>query len=280
MPVKIVTNSTSDIPKEIAEELDITIVAEYVVFGNKCYKDRIDISEDEFYEKLIHDRIRPTTSQPTPQDFLEVYNKLGKDADGILSIHIGSHLSGTIRSAEQAKKLTCTKCPIEIIDSKTISMALGIIVITAARMAKEGNCFQEIVDAVNEMLNHIHVLIMFDTLEYLARGGRIGKAKAFVGSLLKTKPLLTIRDGEFTPVLQAYGKTKAKIKLIEFVSRFENIEELCAVYSTNREETVELLKKITFFPNERIILSRLGPVIGAHAGPGLIAIAVKTRSSC
>jgi len=278
MPVKIVTNSTADIPQELAEELDITVVAEYVIFGNKCYKDRIDISEDEFYDKLVHDNIKATTSQPTPQDFLETYNELGKDADGIISIHISTNLSGTVNSAEQAKKLTSAKCPIEIIDSKTISLALAMSVIAAARMAKAGKSFHEIVDAVYAMLPRIHVLVMFDTLEYLARGGRIGKAKSLVGSLLNIKPLLTIKDGGFAPVSQVHSKAKAKKKLLEFAASFKNVEDIYAVYSTNREETVELIKKITYFPTDRIVLSRLGPVIGSHAGPGLIAIAVRTNS--
>jgi DegV family protein with EDD domain len=278
MPVKIVTNSTSDISKELAEELGITIVAEYVIFGNNCYKDRIDIFEDEFYDKLVSDNIKATTSHPTPQDFLEVYNELGKDADGIISIHISTNLSGTVNSAEQAKKLTSATCPIAVIDSKTISMALGIAVINAAKMAKAGKGFQEIVDAVNAMLPRIHVLVMFDTLEYLARGGRIGKAKSLVGSLLNIKPLLTIKDGGFAPVIQVHSKSKAKKKLLEFAASFQNIEDIYAVYSTNRDEVIELIKQITHFPTERIVLSRLGPVIGSHAGPGLLAIAVRTSS--
>ncbi|MCL1885493.1 MAG: DegV family protein [Dehalococcoidia bacterium] len=276
MPVKIVTNSTADIPKELAEELDITVVSEYVIFNNECYRDRIDISEDEFYDKLVHENIQATTSQPTPQDFLEVYDRLGKEADGIISIHISTNLSGTCKSAEHAKKHTTTKCPIEIIDSQTISLALGMAVINAAKMAKAGMGFQEIVHAVNAMLPRIHVLIMFDTLEYLARGGRIGKAKSLVGSLLNIKPLLTIKGGIFAPVQQVHSKSKAKKKLLEFATGFRDIEDIYAVYSTDRTEAVELIQKITHFPTERIVLSRLGPVIGTHAGPGLLAIAVRT----
>ena len=135
MSVKIITDSTADIPKELIEELGIIVIPQYVIFGNKCYKDRIDISEDEFYDKLVNDHIQSTTSQPTVQDFLEIYNKIGDDVEGVVSIHISTCLSGTVNSAEQAKKLTSTKCPIEIIDSKKISMALGIAVIAAARLA-------------------------------------------------------------------------------------------------------------------------------------------------
>ena len=276
MSIKIVTNSTSDIPKELAEELDITIVPEYVVFDNKCYKDRIDITEDQFYDKLINENIQPTTACPSPQDFLDVYNELGKNADGIISIHTSSKLSGTINSAKQAKKTTSAKCPIEVIDSKTISLALGMAVIYAAKMAKDGKGFQEILNAVNALQLRVHVLIMFDTLKYLARGGRVGKAKFLASSLLNVKPLLTIKDGEFAQVLRVHGKDKAKRKLLEFTAGFENIEAICAIHSTNEQEIAQLIKSVTNFPSERVLLGRLGPVIGSHAGPGLLAIAVQT----
>jgi len=278
MSVKIITDSTSDIPKELAEELDITVIPQYVIFGNKCYKDRVDISDDEFYTKLVNENILSTTSQPTVQDFLAIYNEFHTNADGIVSIHISTGLSGTVNSAEQAKKLIDTKCPIEIIDSKKISMALGVAVITAAKMAKSGMGFQEIVDAVYKMIPCIHELVMFDTLEYLARGGRIGKARSLVGSLLNIKPLLNLKDGEFAPVLQVRSKDRAKKKLLEFVSSFENIEDICGLHSTNREEIAELVSKINNFPTERIILSRLGPVIGTHTGPGVLSIVLRTGS--
>lgn len=278
MSVKIVTDSTSDIPQELADELGIITIPQYVIFGNKCYKDRVDIFEDEFYNKLARDHIQPTTSQPTVQDFLDVYNELGKDTDGIVSIHISTGMSGTVNSAEQAKKLTSTKCPIEIIDSRKISMALGVAVIAAAKLAKDGKGFQEIVDAVHTMIPCIHEIVMFDTLEYLARGGRIGKARSLVGSLLDIKPLLTLKDGEFAPVQQVRSKDRAKKKLLEFATSFDNIVDICGLHSTNCEEIAELIKQIHNFPTERIILARMGPVIGTHTGPGVLALVIRTNS--
>ncbi|MCL2140580.1 MAG: DegV family protein [Dehalococcoidia bacterium] len=278
MPVKIVTNSSSDIPQEIVDDLGITVIPEYVIFGNQCYKDRIDISEDEFYNKLVRENVQPTTSCPTPQDFIKVYDELGQEADGIVSIHISSKLSGTTNSALQAKNQTRAQCPIAVIDSKSVSMALGMAVILAAKMAKNGQSFQEIVDFTNDVFGRIHVLVMFDTLKYLARGGRIGRAKSLVGSLLSIKPLLTIKDGEFSPVAQVRSSTKAKEKLLEFVAGFPVIEDLYAVYSTDKNEAVELLKRIPNFPTEQIILARLGPVVGTHTGPGLLALGVRTRT--
>ena len=278
MTVRIITDSTADIPLDIAKELNIVVIPQYLIFGAKSYKDRIDITEDEFYDKLVHGKVQPTTSQPTPQDFINLYNDIGKDADGILSIHIGTKLSGTVNSAHQAKKAVKLDCPIEVIDSHLVAMALGMVVIEAARMAKAGKNLKEITSAAKHMCSRVRLLALFDTLEYLSRGGRIGKAKSLVGSLLNVKPLLTLKDGEFVPVSQARNKTKGKEKLIEFLKTLKDVEDLCVIYSSNAEEARELAESITDFPRERIMLARLGPVVGAHAGPGLLAIAVRTKS--
>jgi len=276
--VKIVTNSSADIPQYLVDELGITVVPEYLIFGAKCYKDRIDITEDEFYDKLVHGKIPPTTSQPTPQDFLSTYNEVGENADGIVSIHISTRLSGTVNSAEQAKKLTTAKCPIEIIDSKLVAMALGIVVIAAARMAKAGKDFKEVTNASRAMLSQIKLLAMFDTLEYLARGGRIGRAKSLIGSLLNVKPLLTLKNGEFVPVSQVRSKARGKERLLEFIKSLKDIEDLCVIYSCTKEEAAEMADSIEGFPRRRIMLVRLGPVVGAHAGPGLLAIGARTKN--
>jgi len=277
MTVRVVTDSTADIPPQIVKELDITVIPEYLIFGNKSFKDRIDITEDEFYDKLVHGKVQPTTSQPTPGEFVNLYNEAGKNADGIVSIHISTKLSGTVNSAEQAKKLVTLKCPIEVVDSKLVAMALGMIVIAAARMAKAGKSIKEIADACKAMISNVKLLALFDTLEYLARGGRIGKAKSLVGSLLNVKPLLTLKDGEFVPVTQVRNKAKGKEKLLEFLKTLKDVEELCVIYSSNEGEAKELAASITGFPKERIMLARLGPVVGAHAGPGLLAIAARMK---
>jgi DegV family protein with EDD domain len=278
MTVRIVTDGTSDIPIHIIKELGITEVPVYLMFGDKSYRSRIDITEDEFYTKLITGTVHPTTSQPTPQDFVDTYEKLGKECDGILSIHISTKLSGTINSAEQAKKLVKIMCPIEIINSESVSMALGLIVIAAARMAQAGKNLSEISDAVRKMVPNTKLLALFDTLEYLARGGRIGKAKSLVGSILHVKPMLTLKDGEFVPVGQARNRNKGKDKLLDFINSTKDVEEATVIHSTTPEEAKELATGITSIENGKIILSRLGPVLGAHGGPGLLVIGMRTKS--
>jgi len=278
MAVKIVTDSTSDIPPQLLKELDITAVPLYVMFGNKSYRDRIDISEEEFYEKLLHEPVHPTTSQPTPPDFVDAFTKLAPTADGILCIHISTKLSGTINSAEQAKKLANVKCPIEIVDSLEVSMSTGLIVIAAAKLAKAGKDLAEVTAEAKKMVPNTRLFALFDTLTYLARGGRIGKAKSLIGAILNVKPLLTLKDGEFVPVTQARNRAKGKEKLLEFVKSARDIEDLAVIYSTTSDEAKELADSISGFPRERITIARLGPALGVHGGPGLLAIALRAKS--
>ena len=179
MPVKIVTDSTADLPDQLVKELGITVVPIYVRFGEEVYRDRVSISEDEFYERLTHDPVHPNTTQPSPQDFADVYQKLSSDADGIVSIHVTGKLSGTCNSALMAKDMLEGGCPIEVVDSETLSMSLGLIAIAAAQMAKAGESMDKIVEAAKQAIPKMHLLFLLDTLEYLKRGGRIGKARHY-----------------------------------------------------------------------------------------------------
>ncbi|RJO63293.1 MAG: DegV family protein [Dehalococcoidia bacterium] len=190
MAVRIITDRTCDIPPELEKELNIINIPVYLVFGKTSFRDGVDITTDQFYQKLLHEPVYPTTSQPTPKDFADVFNNLSQEADGILAIHISKKLSGTINSAEQAVKMVTTKGPIEIIDSLSVSLGVGLQVIAAARMAKQGKKLAEISAAVKSMVPNTKVFILFDTLEYLAKGGRIGKAKSLMGAILNVKPTL------------------------------------------------------------------------------------------
>ncbi len=170
MVVKIVTDSTADIPPDLAKDLSITVVPLYVRFGNETYLDRVQISEEEFYKRLQNDPVHPNTSQPTPQDFAAVYRELSQHADGIISIHISGKLSGTYNSALQAKVMTPMDFPLEVVDSKSVSMGLGMLAIEAATLANSGKGFQQVIEAVKQSADNIYILILFDTLKYLALG--------------------------------------------------------------------------------------------------------------
>jgi len=278
MTIKIVTDSTADLPPTLAQELGITVVPVYLRFGDQIYHDRVDISEDEFYDRLLHDPIHPSTTQPTPQDFTTIYQKLSQEADGIVSIHVTSRLSGTYNSAIQGKELAEVGCPIEVVDSQTVSMAMGIIAIAAAKMARSGKSLQQVAAEVKQIIPNIHLLILFDTLKYLAKGGRIGKAKALLGSVLNVKPLLSIKDGELVPTGQVRTRSKGIQRLFEAVKNTAGIKDVSIAYSTTLAEAQILAERVgSIFPREQITLARVGPALGVHAGPGALAIGFRKK---
>ena len=278
MTIKVVTDSTADLPPTLAEELGITVVPVYLRFGDEVYRDRVDIIEDEFYHRLLHDPIHPSTTQPTPQDFADAYQKLSQEAGGIISIHISSKLSGTYNSAIQGKKLVEDWCPIEVVDSQTVSIANGLIAMEAAKIARSGKSLQQVVAEVRQIIPNIHLLILFDTLKYLAKGGRIGKAKALLGSVLSVKPLLTVKDGELVPAGQVRSRDKGIQRLFDFVKNATDIQDLSILHSTTPDEAQALAERIgSIFPRERITLARLGPGLGVHGGPGVLLVALRGK---
>jgi DegV family protein with EDD domain len=260
MTVKIVTDSTADLPDELVKELGIAVVPVYVRFGEEVLRDRVDISEDEFYERLTHDPVHPNTTQPTPQDFVDVYQKLAKEADGIVSIHLTTKLSGTYNSALMAKDMLKGGCPVEVVDAETLSMALGLVVIAAATAAKAGKSMDKIVEGVKQAVPKMHLLFLLDTLEYLKKGGRIGKAKALLGSVLNLKPMITVKDGELVPAGQARTRAKGIDKLFEYVKNAGDIQDLAIVYNTTPDEAQNLAERIgSVFDREKIRMARIGP---------------------
>jgi len=276
MPVKIVTDSGADLPEELAEELGISVVPVYVRFGEEVYRDRVTISEDEFYERLTHDPVHPNTTQPGPQDFLEVYQKLSSDADGIVSIHISGKLSGTYNSALMARDMLEGGCPVEVVDSETLSMSVGLIAIAAAEMAKAGESMDKIVEWVKQAIPKTYLFFLLDTLEYLRRGGRIGKAKALLGSVLNVKPMLTVKDGVLVPAGQVRTRAKGMDKLFEFVKEATDIQDLAVVYNTTPDEAQNLAERIgSVFDSEKIRMARVGPGLGVHGGPGAMLVSFR-----
>jgi DegV family protein with EDD domain len=278
MPVRIVTDSTADLSPKLADELGITVVPVYVRFGHESYRDGIDITREEFYKRLVTSQVHPTTSQPTPADFIQVYRELSKETDQIVSIHVSGKLSGTCNAALQGKELTATKCNINVIDSESVTMGLGMTVIEAARLAASGENLQRVIDDVRQAITNTHLLGLFDTLKYLLLGGRIGKAKALLGGILNVKPILTIRDAELQPVGNVRTRNKGIERLIDFVKNALNIQELAVVHSTTPNEADTLKDKFSsLVENSRLHLAQLGPALGVHAGPGLLAVVLRNK---
>ena len=274
--IKIVTDSSADLPAPMAQELGISVVPLYVRFGDEVYRERVDLTDEEFYHKLVHGTVHPVTIQPNPQDFAEVYQKLSEEADGIVSIHISSKLSGTFNSALQAKNMTEGRCPIEVIDSQTITLALGFMIIAAAEAANAGKNLQQVLAVVKEAMHDTHSLVLLDTLKYLHLGGRIGKAKALLGAILNVKPMITIRDGEVVPAGQVRSRAKGIEGLVDFVKKCTHIKDLAVAYSTTLDEAQALAQCLaSIFTEGEVKLARLGTTLGVHLGPGTLIVSFR-----
>ena len=275
MAIRIVTDSTADLPKQMVEDLGIIVVPLNVHFGEDTYLDWVELTPEAFFDKLPKTDVLPRTSQPSPGDFAKAYEEAGGPKDSIISIHISHILSGTYQSATMAKDMLADR-DITVIDSKFTSMALGFIAVEAARAVKEGKSKEEVLELIHYYMEKGHILFMVDTLEYLQKNGRIGKAAAFLGGLLKMKPILSLKDGAIVPVEKARGSKKALQSMVDLLK-----EKLPpggkvkgAVVHGNAlataEELVERIKDA--YDISELIITPVGAVIGCHTGPGLVGL--------
>ena len=275
MTVKIITDSTSDLPPELAKELGITVIPLYVHFGTDAYRDGIDLTTDDFYQRLTTDKTHPTTSVPPPAAYAEAYDKLAKETDEILVLTISRKLSATYDSAKQGLGERKSQSRVELVDSRLSLMGLGLIAIAAAKAAKKGANLDEVLALTKDNIPRLDMRIAFDTLEYLRRGGRIGKAQAFFGSLLKINPILTIKDGEVYPAARERSRAKAIDYLVDFAAGYASIEEMALEDATTPDEADGLAERLgAKFPKDKIYRSKVSPVIGAHVGPRVLSVTV------
>jgi DegV family protein with EDD domain len=275
MAVKIVTDSLSDITSDLAGELGVTVVPLYVRFGEEIFRDRVDITSEEFYRRLVSETKLPSTTQPTPNDFAQVFNKLAKETDEILVIVVSSKLSGTYQSATQAKEIVKGKCRIEIVDSLSVAMAMGLMVISAAKMVKAGANLDEVANMARRAVSRLHLIAYFDTLKYLAKGGRIGKAQGLLGSMLSVKPILTMRDGEMAPLTRVRSLNAGLDYLYNTAAGFSNIEGLAVEHATTPDDADKLVKRLSALsPKLHIYRSVISPVIGTYSGPNALALTI------
>lgn len=276
--VKIVTDSTADIPKHIAEKLGIEIVPLKVHFGDEGFLDGVTIQAEQFYKKLEATNGLPTTSQPSPVEFVNAYKKLaeGEEDVSILSIHISSSLSGTYQSASLAQSMLEEKLDITVIDSKKASYAIGIIVTAVAEAANNGSSKDECIALANHLIKESAVYFLVDSLHYLQKGGRIGKASAVLGSLLNIKPILSLdTEGEVFAVDKVRGQKKALIKIINLLNEFAGGEpvKVGISHAACEEQANKVLDEIKqSFQVQSEVITNIGPVIGTHVGPKTIAI--------
>lgn len=280
MAVRILTDSTADIPQEQAQELGITIVPLTVFFGDEAYLDGVELDNAGFYRKLQSSKALPRTSQPSPAAFQEAYERLIEEgATGILSVHLSGKLSGTYQSACTARDTLpedMKKVPIDIVDSQSISVGMSPAIIQAAKEAREGLGLEEIKAHLLDMLLRTRVLGVLDTLEYVKRGGRIGGARALLGNMLSVKPIVSLKEGEVVPVEQPRTRSKAYARIAQLVREMGNVEQLSIAESNDEvgQQLVEALKPVY---SGNLPIYKLGAVLGTHTGPGTAAVSVVTK---
>lgn len=276
MAIRIVTDSTADMAPQLARELGVSVVPLSVIFGDEVYKEGVQIGHDLFYDKLVHSRVLPTTSAPSVGDFLAVYEPLLSETDEIVSIHLSSKLSATCNNARAAAdQLRERGGRIEVIDSQLVSVGMAFVVGAAARAAIGGATIEQIKAIVERMIPRVRILVVLDTLEYVRRGGRIGRARAFLGNVLRVKPILYIRDGEVHPGERVRTKSLALERIFQIATSYPRVLETGVAYSTNPQDAEELCRRMRqALPGMTVGMTRLGPVIGVHAGPGVLGVGV------
>ena len=271
----IITDSTADLPAELAQTYGISVVPIYVRFGDNVYRDGVDLSPGQFYEKLRDNSVIPSTSQPSPEDFFKVYSEEANNSTGIISIHISSKISGTYNSALLAKRLLSKNFPIEVIDSTFNSAGLALTVLTAAKSAREGKDMLSITSDILKAISEIKMFGMFSTTKYLARSGRVNKAIAVAGSILNVKPLMTFHDGEVVRAGLVRTVPQGINRILRFIESRKPISELMIVHSEIPEQADQLKTMASrYIPSDCIIVSQLGAALGVHGGPGVLLVAV------
>jgi len=274
--VKVVTDSTSDIPPEIAAKLGITVVPAYVHFGDRSYRDGVDMSADELYRRMLDGPVHPTTSAPAPGDFTEAFSRLARETDEIVSVVVTSKQSAIYDSALMGKEALKQRCRVEVIDSQSVTMGLGLMAILAARRAQAGASIEEVLEAVRQAIPRTHGMAVLETLKYALRGGRLSKAGTLIGALVKVRPILTIRDGIIGPSGVARTHAKGIERLCDFVRRHLPVDDIAIVHSSSPQEAQSLAEQIkSMVPQSQPIIARLSAALGVHGGPGALVVTLR-----
>jgi DegV family protein with EDD domain len=278
--IKIITDSTSDLPADIRKKYDIQTVTQKVIFGTDVYEDSVELTAQRFYEMLPTAKEHPKTSQAAPADFLKLYRPLLEAGHEIVSLVLSSKLSGTYASAVAAKKDLeeefQKQLPITILDTPWVSMALGMLCLIAAQAAQAGKSRDQVVAAVNAIIPQLNIIFVLDTLEYLRRGGRIGAASAMLGTMLNFKPMLTLKDGAVHPLEKPRSKAKAIRRMMEMLEQQAGKKplHLALMYAGAADEAGQVTEEIKKnFNCVEFYCVPLTPAIGVHTGPGTLGMA-------
>jgi len=279
MTIRIVSDSTCDLPAEVIRANNITIVPMYINIGAKTFRDGVDLSRQEFYEQLPAFTHHPTTAAPSPGLFRQVYEQLAAEgATEILSIHISVKLSAVVEMAAQGAKETSI-IPVTVFDSRQLSMGTGFEVLSAAQAAAAGRSMSEIIAILEEQITRTRTFAALDTLEFLRRSGRMNFALAFLGSLLHIKPFLKMYNGNPTAE-RIRTRGKAMKRLVDLLQEAAPLEKVALLHSRAAERAEALIKQVRhLLPAGDIILEEINPVLGAHLGPGVVGFSVISKRS-
>ncbi len=273
--IKIVTDSVCDLPQRLIEQYRITVVPALVHFGTEQYRDRVEMSIREFMRRLPLAKTPPKTSQPPPGAFYEVYEEATRDGSSVVSIHVSSRVSGTYQSAVIARSMLPDR-NIEVVDSLLGSMGQGWMVLAAARDVLGGKSMQEILATVAQVGSRMKTLIVVDTLEYLARNGRVGRAQAWLGSMLRVKPILTVADGVIEPLEKVLGGQRVLERLVQLVHEGldPSYRAMLGIIHADAEEQALRLKEALekHFKFDEVVIAETGPAIAANVGPGAYGV--------
>lgn len=282
MSIAVVTDSTSDLPPDIAQLHSISVVPLNVHIEDETFLDGVTISADEMYRRLPDQKVIPTTSAPSVGTFAEMYEKLGETHDEIISVHLSSKLSLTHGAAVNAVSELGSNGPrIEVVDTEQASMALGYTAVQAAEAIAGGSSLDDAVALVKNASKRAVFIGMVDTLEYLVRGGRIGKAQGYIGSILRVRPILTLQDGIAHPFERARNRKKGIARLKSIVAEYAPLEKLSVLYTTDEVDAQNIANEIAeFAPDGEPVVAQLGPVVGNYLGPGTLGLGmIRAESS-
>ncbi|MBZ2175000.1 DegV family protein [Schnuerera sp. xch1] len=275
MGIRIVIDSTSDVTKEIIEKYNLIMVPLTVNFEDRSYLDKVELSTNEFFDKLIVSDKLPTTSQVTPGKFVEVFNKILEGGDEVLGIFLGSDLSGTYESAQIAKNMIDDE-RINLIDSRSVCLGTFSLILEATELVDQNKSIDEIVKTIESLKDKVELVVAVDTLKYLEKGGRLSKGQAIAGSILNIKPIITVKDSKVSVVDKVRGNNKIVKWFDNWIkeNEFDLTNKTVFLYHAQNEKTIKTLRELIEekYTPKNIIISEVGPVIGTHTGPGVIAI--------
>ncbi|HHX01805.1 MAG TPA: DegV family protein [Firmicutes bacterium] len=275
--IHVVTDSGSDLPDSIRSQYNIHLVPLSIQFGEEIYLDTVELSAEQFYQRLGESSALPSTCQPSPADFVKCYEQISEPGDHIISVHLSSRLSGTYQSAVLASTMVENR-NIHIIDTKSASIGIGMVAMAISEAVQNGASVEDALALGERVMEDLQVYFVVDTLEYLRRNGRIGAASAMVGSLLNIKPVLTLANGIVTPFDKVRGKARALKRIYDLLGDYVQTHQgrkirIGLVHSNCADEALQFADKIkSEFAIEDFTIGLIGPTIGVHVGPGTIAL--------